>query len=238
MLAVGLSSCHRNIVASSYTAKELLVKSEIDTNNTLYKIILPYKDSLDKKMNVVLCLSDTVLTKSVPESDLGNLMCDLTLIKAADYCQCKVDFTVLNNGGIRLPGLPKGKLTIGKIYELMPFENMIDIMEVDSVVVQSLMDHAAAKGGWQVSGIRYAIKNDKAVNISIRGESLRSGVQYQLAISDYLAQGGDNCTMLAPIPKKILNKTIRDAIIDGLVDMNSRGETVKSVLDQRVRLIE
>ena len=232
------SSCTKHFVATEYKFKEERLNPNSPSDERIAAIIKPYKDSLDKEMNVVLAVSDTMLTKSVPESDLGNMMCDLVLKKSKDYCNCSVDFTFLNNGGIRMPNLPKGNITLGKAYELMPFENLIDIMTVNGKTLDTLFNYMAAKGGWQISGARYKFKNEKAFDVYIQGAPLDLNKNYTIAVSDYLAQGGDNCTMLAILPKTILKKNLRDAIIDGLKEMNAKGEHIKSIIDGRVQKVE
>lgn len=193
-------------------------------------------------MGVVLAVSDTILTKAGnPETDLGNLMCDLVLVQSRYYAQGKIpagttiDFTFLNPGGIRLPNLPKGNITLGRVMELMPFENLIDIITVDGKTLDTLFNFMAAKGGWPVSGARYKISNGKAVEVYIQGQPLDVNKQYTLAVSDYLAQGGDNCKALIPYPKLMLKKSLRDALIDGMKEINARGEHIKSIIDGRVQ---
>jgi 2',3'-cyclic-nucleotide 2'-phosphodiesterase (5'-nucleotidase family) len=244
-LLISASSCTKHFVATKYKFEEQRLNPNSASDEKIASIIRPYKDSLDKEMNVVLAFSDTILTKSIPESDLGNLMCNLVLKKSKDYCNCKVDFTFLNNGGIRLPNLPKGNITLGKIIELMPFENLIDIMTVNGKTLDTLFNYMASKGGWQVSGARYGINkfpgyvgDPKATAVFINGEPLDLNKNYTIAVSDYLAQGGDNCTMLSYLPKTILSKNLRDAIIDGLKEMNTRGEHIKSIIDGRVQIVK
>ena len=238
LLIISASSCTKHFAATEYKFEELRLNPNSASDEKIANIIRPYKDSLDKEMNIVLAVSDTILTKSIPESDLGNLMCDLVLKKSKDYCNCKVDFTFLNNGGIRLPNLPKGNITVGKIIELMPFDNLIDIMTVNGKTLDTLFNYMASKGGWQVSGARYRIKNGEAFDVFINGELLDLNKQYIIAVSDYLAQGGDNCTMLSYLPKTILSKNLRDAIIDGLKEMNTRDEHIKSIVDGRVQIVK
>lgn len=238
LFLLSVSSCSKHYVVTQYKFEEQRLNPNSPGDETIARVVQPYKDSLDKEMNVVLCVSDTILTKSVPESDLGNLMCDLVLKKSKDYCNCAVDFTFLNNGGIRLPNLPKGNITLGKIVELMPFENLIDVMTVSGKTLDTLFNYMASKGGWQVSGARYKIKGDKAFDVLIQSQPLDLSKNYTIAVSDYLAQGGDNCTMLARLPKTILKKSLRDAIIDGLKEMREKGEHIKSVIDGRVQRVD
>ena len=242
-LFLALASCTPHYTPAQYRFTEQKITVHDSRDEKMWNEILPYKDSLDKEMNVVLAVSDTILTKSTPESDLGNFMCDLILKKSRNYFTQPVDFTIMNNGGIRLPNLPKGNITLGDITELMPFENRVVLMSVSGKTVDSLFNHMAANGGWQVSGARYAINKfpksggePVAVNISIGNEPLNLNKNYSLAISDYLAQGGDNCKMLVGIPYTDSKKTIREALVEGLKEMTIRGEHVKSILDGRVQI--
>lgn len=238
LFLLSASSCSKHYIATQYKFEEQRLNPNSPAEETIANIIRPYKDSLDKEMNVVLVFSDTILTKATPESDLGNLMCDLVLKKSKDYCNCKVDFTFLNTGGIRLPNLPKGNITLGKVYELMPFDNLIDIMQVNGKTLDTLFNFMAAKGGWPISGARYKIKDGKAFDVFIQGEPLNLNREYTIAVSDYLAIGGDNCTMLSYLPKTILKKNLREAIIEGMKEMKARDEHVKSVIDGRVQKAE
>lgn len=239
-----ISSCAKHFVPAQYQFEEKKITASDTRDEKMWSEILPYKDALDKEMNTVIAVSDTVLTKSQPESDLGYLMCDLMLKKSRDYYGKPVDFTFVNYGGIRLPNLPKGDITLGNIVELMPFENRIVIMTLNGRTVDSLFNHFAAKGGWQVSGASYTINKFPGVNttwsavgIYIQNDPLDVYKNYTVAVSDYLAQGGDNCDMLKGKPYIDTKKTIREALIEGLKEMNARGEHIKSVIDGRIQVV-
>lgn len=233
-----LSACTSRLVPTEYNYEEKKVHASLPSEKTIDSIVQPYKIALDKEMNVVLGYADDALVKKQPESDLGNFMCDLILKKSRDYYKGQIDFTFLNHGGIRLPSLPKGEITLGKMIELMPFENRVVILELDGATVDSLFNHMAAKGGWHVSGATYVIRNGKAENITIHNQPLQSRGVYVVAVSDYLAQGGDNCTMLKGKPYIDTKKTLRDVLIEGLKEMTARGEHIKSLLDGRVQKLE
>jgi 2',3'-cyclic-nucleotide 2'-phosphodiesterase (5'-nucleotidase family) len=233
-----ISSCTKHFAPAQYQFEEKKITIQSPKDEKMWSEILPYKDSLDKQMNVMLAVSDTILTKTSGESDLGNLMCDLVLKKSRDYCNCKVDFTFLNTGGIRLPNLPKGNIALGQMIELMPFDNRVAIMKVNGKTVDTLFNYMASKGGWPVSGARYKIKDKKAFAVEINGAPLDVNKSYVMAVSDYLAQGGDNCDMLKSIPFTDTKKILRDALIEGLKEMNARGEHVKSIIDGRVQKVE
>ncbi len=234
LFAFLLSACNKHFVATQYKFEEKQIAVGSVADEKMAALIKVYKDTLDIEMGRVLCIADTLLTKGAPESDLGNLMCDLVLKKSKDYSGGDVDFAFLNMGGIRIPNLPKGNITYGKIIELMPFDNLIDIMVINGRTLDTLFNFMASKGGWPISGATYKIKDGKAIDVRIKGLPLDLSKSYTVAVSDYLANGGDNCKMLTYVPRTILKKNIREAIIDGMVEMNQRGEHVKSIIEGRV----
>ncbi len=237
LLLLFTSACNRHFQAAQYKFEEKKIEASAPKDERLSAIIKPYKDSLDKEMNVPIGYSDTILTRNQPESDLGNFMCDLLLAKASAYYSKQVDFTFLNNGGIRIPNLPAGEITVGKIIELIPFDNRLVVMQLKGSTVDSVFNYIASKGGWHISGARYKIKDGKAVDITIRNTPLDKNVTYTLAVSDYLAQGGDNCTMLKGKPYTDLKRILRDILIEGIKEMNLKGEHIKSVLDGRIQMV-
>lgn len=229
-----LSSCSKHYVLTSYHFEEKKIDRTIISNEDISKLIQPYKDSLDIEMNVVLAVSDVALTKSQPESDLGNMMCDLMLKKGIEYYGMPIDFSLMNYGGIRIPSLPIGNITYGKVIELMPFENRLGVMKIRGDSLQVLFNHMAAKGGWPVSNARYVINGKLAEQISIAGKPIELDKEYVFVTSDYLLQGGDNCTMLQNTPYTDLKKTVRDALIEGMKSMSLNAEHINTQKEGRV----
>ena len=117
-------------------------------------------------------------------------------------------------GGIRQPQLPAGNVTIGNIFELMPFDNMIVLLALDGKTTKQFLDIMAASGGLPVSGVRYEINNETANNITFNGVPFNENKTYTLAISDYLANGGDKLELLKKFKQQSTAKLIRDAFIE------------------------
>ena len=97
-------------------------------------------------MNDVVGIADISLEKKQPECTLGNFMVDAFLTMAAEKYNTKVDAAILNYGGMRLTQLPAGNVTNGKIFELMPFDNLLILQKLKGAVVQQLLDLAAGNG--------------------------------------------------------------------------------------------
>jgi len=149
----------------------------------------------------------------------------------------EIDFALQNYGGLRLAMLPKGDITLGHLYELMPFENYVVIMEGDSALVQQLFDRIAQYGGWPVSRqVRFRIEEGGAVDIFIGGEPLRSGRIYRFALPDYIANGGDRMFFLREVPRKSTALLVREAVIGVLRKWHRQGMHLYPRLEGRIRM--
>ncbi len=208
---------------------------EIASNDSIAALIEPYKKQLDAQMNQVIGTCAKDLIKARPESTLGNWMSDALMVAAKKYTSTSIDISLVNYGGIRIPSLSKGDITKGKIFELMPFDNVMVIVELDGATLQVFFDHMAAKKGWPISeGIQYEIVDGKARNVTIQNKKIDINQTYRVLLSDYIANGGDRCNFLIDRPKENLGVFIRDALIGYVQDVTKRGELIDSNLEKRV----
>jgi 2',3'-cyclic-nucleotide 2'-phosphodiesterase (5'-nucleotidase family) len=227
---------HRYVLKSvEPSSVELNAKDNPPVDSTVWKIIAPYKTEMDKKMNEVLIVSNQPLVKGEPEGALGNLVADITLSMAnKKYTNGAVDFCVLNNGGLR-SALPKGEITMGKVFELMPFENEMVVLTLSGDKVKKLLAFIAERNGCPLSGIKLGIKNNLPINVLINNVSFDENKTYKLVTSDYLANGGDKLEFLTQgVAKELLNYKLRDAIIDYLKAEKAKGNTLTVKTDGRI----
>jgi 2',3'-cyclic-nucleotide 2'-phosphodiesterase (5'-nucleotidase family) len=184
-------------------------------NTVVEKILNPYRLLLESQMNDSIGFVPLRLTMGRPESSLGNWFADTQQKASEALTGKKIDFAVSNSGGIRIPEIPKGSVTTGKIFELMPFDNLLVLMELSGVQTMQLIQHIAKSGGWPVSsGLRFKINSEgKAVDVLINGEAFEISKHYMVSLSDYVATGGSDCSFLIGIPYENTGILIRDALI-------------------------
>ncbi len=234
------ASCHTQYAiekkeTQQYTFSDS-AKSPVDS--TIWKMINPYHNELSAKMSELLVVSDQALIKDYPEGLLGDFAADAIQHQAIKKCEAnnlsKPDFTFLNNGSLRVP-LPKGEINLGNIFELMPFENAIVILEIKGKDLDPLFKYIGEKNGIPVSGIRMNIKNKTVESVLINGIALEAEKTYRVATNDYLANGGDNMSFLkSAITNTAINYTVRDAFISELKEMKATGKTLNVKLDGRI----
>ena len=197
-------------------------------------IIAPYKEQLDAVMNEVLVVLPVEIPKKKPESTLGNLVSDIIVdrLRKENYM---VDFAVVNYGGLRLPSLPAGSLTRGRVFELAPFDNTLMVVEVPGVKLDSFFLLVAENDGWPVSkDVKMVISNKKVISAQIAGQPIDHNKVYKMATLDYVATGGDNMKVLIPLLRKETGLIFRDVLIDYFKEANMKGIAVNPSLDGRI----
>jgi 2',3'-cyclic-nucleotide 2'-phosphodiesterase (5'-nucleotidase family) len=230
-------SCNTSYQTQSLQYKTYRVGSA-QQDSGLLSIIKPYSDSVNKSMNDVVGIVDKTLEKKMPEGSLGNFMVDAFFVMAKEKYNTHIDAAFLNHGGIRLNQLPAGIVTRGKIFELMPFDNLLILQKLKGDVLQQLLDLIAAKGGWPLAGITMQIKDKKAVNVMIGGKPIDMNATYITANSDFMANGGDNADMLRPIPQTTNGYLMRDAIFDYIKLLKSQGKNISANEENRVTHVQ
>ena len=185
-------------------------------------------------MHDVIAVAAETLEKKQPEGTLGNFSADVLLLMAKEKFNLPVDAAFLNYGGIRLPALPAGNITRGKVFELAPFDNIIVLQKISGKVLKQFLDHVSQKGGWPCAGITWQIKNKAAVNIIIRGMPIDESAEYTIATVDYIANGGDDCVMLRPIPQISVGYLFRDAILDQMKRLTKEGKAITAKIENRI----
>lgn len=185
-------------------------------------------------MNTVIATLAVDIEKKQPEGTLGNLMADAMKVMAEKYYATQIDAAFVNYGGIRIPSVKAGNITKGKVFELMPFDNIIVLQKLSGKVFKQFLDHISSRGGWPVAGLTMEIKNGKAENVMINGKALDLNAVYTVANSDYVTNGGDQCDMLRPIPQINNGSLFRNALIEYFTSFSKAGKQINVTIQNRV----
>ncbi len=204
-------------------------------------LISIYREALEQEMNEILAYSAHTMSRGTPEGLLNNFVADLCLEIGHDLYEPNdghpIDFCLLNYGGLRA-SIPKGPVTLANVFELMPFENEMVVITLDTEKTLALLDYLAeAPVGMPVSNINLEIIDQEVKEVSIASEAFDTSRKYKVLTSDYLAGGGDNMTFfLEPLEKEYLGLRIRDAIIQHLRERHEQGKMIESTLDGRITM--
>lgn len=149
-----------------------------------------------------------------PESSLGNLAADMIRYRATHEKHRFVHIALINPDAMKIE-FEEGVITLGHLYEFMPYDNTLVIMEMKGSIVRNLADEIAEQGGIPLSGMRMTISNGQASDILIDSESIDPEMTYYVATSSYLADGnGDFSSLDQAEQRHDYSLLIRDLFID------------------------
>lgn len=217
--------------------KNYTVDRSVKEDSKMLSLLQPFTDSVDRFINSTIAFSNVTMYKKQPESALGNLMTDAMKVYASKKFNTNVDAAFINYGSIR-SYIPKGEIKLQTLYDLCPYDNFIVIQKIDGNKLHQLLDLIANKGGWPCSGIRMKIKYRKASEILVNGAQLNDTSVYTIAVSDYLAKGGEGCTMLKDIAQQNKNVLYKEALVDFVRSFTAAGKPLSATLENRIENVE
>lgn len=221
LLLIQLVACGTPKQAESKTLQKTASPCVIDSGSlkkdpAMETYLKPYRSKLDGKISEVLADLKIDLTRGTPDNTLGRFAAEVIRLKAKEYSKLPVDFAVLNNGGLRKE-LAKGKLNLGDLYELMPFDNYIVLISYSGKQVKQLCNEIAAMKGTPLSGLQIELNSDyKVLSCTINNKNIDDQKNYSMATINYLYQIGDGLpTLMKGTPIKLMyQRLFRDALIE------------------------
>ena len=220
-----LTACSPEYILQSYDNDVIGVQNKIDSN--IVEIIKPYKYKILEQMDEVLTYTKSDLEKGKPQSTIGNFVTDLCL----NYAQAHI--CVMNNGGLRTT-INKGNINRRKLYELMPFENELVILELEKDDYIGLLNYIVRRGGEPFSGITITIDQNHKILSNSWPVDFENGEKVKVLTSDYLANGGDSMVFFKGKKQHKVGIKLRDAIIEYC----EKKDTIDVQLDNRITIIK
>ena len=187
---------HYYCTSTEHIQKEyIVIQQQTDIDSAIYKTILPYKTKIDEELNTPIAFTSQAIEKNAHCHTLAELVFESIKYYADSILPKNTSYSVLiNNGGLRA-NIPPGTISKRHIYELMPFDNKIVILELTSSQWTELLEKS---------------KDHSKLLLKSTG----SAAPQYLITSDYLYQGGDDCGFLKSAKSlHQKNPLIRDCII-------------------------
>ncbi|MGE5633179.1 MAG: 5'-nucleotidase C-terminal domain-containing protein, partial [Caulobacteraceae bacterium] len=211
-----------------------VIKATADTAiakylNDLQTIIGPIKNEVIGKATAAFPHSP----KDTQTTLLGNWASDV-MRKVTNS-----DVAFQNGGGLRRD-LPAGDITMGLMYEIMPFDNTLFTFELTGAQVKAAVEHgimSTEMNPGQFSGltVQYDSKKpagQRIVKITLsNGKPLVDTQLYKVVTNDFQASGGDNYTMFKEGKNpKDTSIPVRDVLVN---EIKAKG-TISPVDDGRL----
>lgn len=176
-------------------------------------LVARYQPEVERRRREVVATIADSLTVTGAEFPLGNLIAD------AQRAAARADFALMNNGGIRRDLLP-GPVTYADLFELHPFGNVVVTVSVTGAQLREILEHTLRRGrpSYHLSGgtVRYdpdRPTGDRVVEIrGVDGSPVEPGGTYRLALSNFLASGGDGVPVVPALRQKSTDQTDLDVM--------------------------
>ena len=227
-------SCSTSYKTENVQYSHYRIQQYDEGSKSLASIVKPYSDSVNKLMNVVIGYNDAKLEKKRQGNTLGFFITDAYLEMAKQKLDPKVDAAFMNSGGIRLPEMPAGAITQGKIFELMPFDNLMVLLKMKGSLLKQYLDTLASNEGVIESGITMQIVDKTAQQILVGGKPLDLNADYTIVNSDYVVM---NSNLLKNITRRSNGYLLRDALLDYVKFINSQNKKVTVANIERVSYV-
>jgi 2',3'-cyclic-nucleotide 2'-phosphodiesterase (5'-nucleotidase family) len=206
LIGASLLACssHLNISGSK-------VPLNIDSNEKqeVNNFISPFKDSMDRAMNLILAESSVSMEVGRPSSILGNWASDALFVNQTRAVKMSEPiFCLLNNGGIR-SSIGKGPVTLGDIFRIMPFENSVVWLRLPLASLDKIQSYLQQSGGEPIANATM-IQGKLIVN------NVTENTKFVWVITtDYLANGGDRMDFFKDAVERSDKRTLlRDVFIE------------------------
>ncbi|AGB19965.1 5'-nucleotidase C-terminal domain-containing protein [Thermoanaerobacterium thermosaccharolyticum] len=169
------------------------------------------------------------------DSILGNWAAEVTKDAVG------ADFGFANNGGLRID-IPKGNITVGTIYQLMPFDNTIVTIKMTGAQIKTVLEQAVQDGGKGIQVAGLSFKYDPSMPSMQRvfdmkksdGSPIDMNTSYLVATNNFMGTGGDGFKGFTDpdVAKSYIDtyKLVRDAFIDAVKNQ----KTVAAKIDNRI----
>lgn len=206
------------------------VDASIPPDPAVEKVLAPYRAQLDAKFGRVLCQAPKGLFRgrNGEPNALGYWMADLMRQAAAKATGLKVDAALTNSGGLRA-NLRPGPVTVGDVYEVMPFENGLVVVEMTGAeLIRAVKQGIERRSGEPVSNLKAVVSGTPEQPVCTvtfaDGGAIDPGATYRVATSDYLAKSGDTMRSIAGRKTLPTGLRLRDTVLQACEVLGKTGK--------------
>lgn len=212
-----------------------VISDSLAEDASMDAMIAPFREEMESRMLRVIGTSSARL---LPSEGLGDLVTDAMLHKAESLWQQEADFAVTNSGGLR-NALPEGDITLGMVYEVMPFDNALVLATYTGEQVIEIAQSMARNSPQPVSGITFSIQSESAEDVLVQGRPVDPEADYYVVTIDYLVDGGGWMeTLWSPKSRNNSGYFLRDTIAEYIQSIPDAGYVMNYDGEARIREIE
>lgn len=197
---------------SRWSGGPMLVDARVPADPELAAKVASYRGPLDAFVDTAVGRAAAAFDGSRDpglrsrEMPLGDLVADVVLTAAAESDGAVA--ALINGGSIR-DGLPQGKVSFGKLLEVLPFGNTVAVVDVTGEELLEALDNGLTHAGGRASGAfpqvagmeliycaaapcaRALRPGGRVMRLSVAGRPWDPQTSYRLAANGFMTRGQD-----------------------------------------------
>ena len=223
-------------------ARLLPIDASVPADPDVEKMLAPYSEKVRELSKVIGRLDGGLNKTGVGAGSLGNFVTDGMRAQAKAKLGKPVALAIMNAGGLRKNEIVAGDLRASDIFELLPFENALVVLDVTGVQLARLLQNATrdAQAGARVQfkyndRDRPEFVSGKLVDEKGKEQAIDPNKIYTIVTIDYLVRLNSGAYAILQEAKKStpLNMTLRDAIMDYVKSQTAAGRVIRGAADNR-----
>jgi 2',3'-cyclic-nucleotide 2'-phosphodiesterase (5'-nucleotidase family) len=222
-----------------------LIDASIPDDVALDKMLEPYRAKVRELDTVIGRLEGTLIKGRVVGGSMGNFVTDAAREQARGKLGRPIALAILNRDGLRKNTIAPGDLRVRDIFEILPFENELMVVDLTGAQLRRLLETLMGYGDLAQSGARIKYqKNEKGryemLRLQLIGpagelEEIDPARTYTIVTVDFVINRGGAYEFLKEI-KDVhpLGVKIRDAVTAYVKAMTVAGRAIKATEDGRI----
>lgn len=215
----------------SAKAEVIPVTESIPDDPEIQKVIAPLAEEIRATFGqpLVQAPQGVFRGRRGEENLLGYWVSDVMRQAAQPLVGAPVRFAITNGGGLRA-NLRPGQIKVGDIFELMPFENELVVIELTGAeVIQVVKEGLLRRGGEPCSGVKVKVEGTpQQATLTVTwedGSPIDPAAVVRVATTDYLYGGGDSIPTLKKGRKPFTTGvTLRQMLLDQCATLGKAGK--------------
>lgn len=211
----------KNVRRAEVVSRNKLVLRTVPKDALQTAIIAKWKELADPIANVIVGTISADITRGVTrtvESAMVNVVADAQLFATSDPEDGGAVAALMNPGGVRADltfeagtaGDADGEVTYGEAFTVQPFGNLLVTIDLTGAQIEQVLEQQFTEDGTAVrlllgtsEGFTYTYDLERPLGdkidpatIEIAGEAIDLGATYRIAANSFLADGGDDFSVM------------------------------------------
>ena len=210
IIGAGFSAC--SSYERAFVSLERLPVQATVSNTEMDSLVAPYRRALAIEMNRIIGTAVSDMQVARPNSPMGQWVADVLLAYGKDSLVPANDrelpvIAILNTGGLRA-SFSQGAITVGDVYKLMPFDNLLVAVKLPVEKLSEIREYLKTTGGEPIAGFRI-VKGELVTDLPLADARF-----FWVITTDFLANGGDKMYFFQSAAQKIPTAlTLRDLLL-------------------------